>query len=103
MDAIKFLKERVRMCNSFDGCDNCPLQNECLDTEIEAMVNAVEQWSHNHPQKTMIQDFFEKFPNAPKSGTGEPVVCPNDCGYGNFCCEQSNGICFNCWNRPLEN
>ena len=66
MDAVKFLKERVRMCDSFDGCDGCPLQNECLDTEIEAMVSAVEQWSKSHPQKTIMQDFFEKFPNAPK-------------------------------------
>ena len=49
MDAVKFLKERARMCNYYNGCDGCPLQDECLDTEIEAMVNSVEQWSQSHP------------------------------------------------------
>lgn len=107
MDAIKFLKERVRMCNSFDGCDNCPLQNECLDTEIEAMVNAVEQWSKSHPQKTMMQDFFEKFPDAPKHEDDTPQFpCPSHLGYGNLKemeCEFFQGNCSKCWNRLLEN
>ena len=113
MDAVEFLKERIRMCNSYkDSCIGCELyktstesNTDCirlLDYHFEDAVSAVEQWSQNHPQKTIMQDFFEKFPNAPKSETGEPMMCPYNCGYGNFCCEQSNGICFNCWNRPLE-
>lgn len=113
MDAVEFLKERIRMCNSYkDSCVGCELykvsiesNTDCirlLDYHFEDAVNAVEQWSQSHPQKTIMQDFFEKFPNAPKATNGEPMICPYNCGYGNFDCEQANGICYNCWSRPLE-
>lgn len=28
-----------------------------------------------HPQKTYEEDFFEKFPNAPRQKDGTPLVC----------------------------
>lgn len=102
MDAVEFLKEYSRMCKYYRQCKECPLEGKCLNVEPEKQVNAVEQWSQSHPQKTIMQDFFEKFPNAPRTKTGEPMMCPYNCGYGNFCCEQANGTCYNCWNRPLE-
>lgn len=107
MDAVEFLKQYQRMCKSYTSCESCKLYSDCLpsgclDSDPKTSVRVVEQWSQDHPQKTMMQDFFEKFPNAPKATNGEPMICPYNCGYGNFCCEQSNGICFNCWSRPLE-
>lgn len=108
MDAVEFIKERVRMCKYYNGCDGCPIQKECLDTEPKQMVNAVEQWSQGHPQKTMMQDFFEKFPNAPKTAKGLPRnICPSDCGYTNepsdtSVCNKFDGNCLKCWGRPLE-
>lgn len=107
MDAVKFLKERIRMCNFYNGCDGCPLQKECLDTDAEAMVNAVEQWLQAHSQKTMMQDFFEKFPNAPTKNDGcSPIPCPDQCGYENirYCIEGNKNIlgCKECWSRLLE-
>lgn len=105
MDAVKFIKERNRMCN-MESCSSCHANflNDCSCTteDIVKLVEIVEQWSQSHPQKTIMQDFFEKFPNAPRTKTGEPMMCPYNCGYGNFCCEQANGTCYNCWNRPLE-
>lgn len=107
MDAVEFLKQYQRMCKSYTSCESCELYSDflssgCLDSDPKTSVRVVEQWAQTHPQKAMIQDFFEKFPNAPKGKTGAPGVCPYDCGYGDFDCEQANGICYNCWSRPLE-
>lgn len=108
MDAVKFFKERIRMCNSFEGCASCPLEPDCTDTDPELMVKAVEEWSQAHPKKTIMQDFFEKFPNAPKREDGTPCACPAHLGYvkgndGSDCeCELFDYICIECWCRPLE-
>lgn len=109
MDAIEFIKQYTRICEKHENCINCPFTQENVNVpcdliykNAEEIVNVVQQWSHDHPQKTIMQDFFEKFPNAPKRKTGTPDICPYNCGYGDFDCEQANGICYNCWSRPLE-
>lgn len=109
MDAVEFIKERDRMC--YHGCSNCPaneLTGGCdpLETaSINLLVQIVEQWSKEHPQKTMMQDFFEKFPNAPKDEDGIPKVCPSQVGYHGSCdedCEKFHSDCLKCWSRPME-
>lgn len=114
MDAVKFFKERRKMCLSYDECKGCPCEERnpvsCNPStlEIETLVKVVEQWSQAHPQKTMMQDFFEKFPNAPKREDGTPCACPAHLGYvkgndGRNCeCELFDYICTECWSRPLE-
>lgn len=107
IDAVKFFKERIRICNSFEGSADCPLKPDCTDTDPELMVKAVEQWSQDHPQKTMMQDFFEKFPNAPKGKFNQPQLCPGNCGYNNEMasyeiCKKFYSDCLKCWSRPLE-
>jgi hypothetical protein len=55
MDAIEFIKERNRMCKSFDDdcdCSNCPAyRNNCCNTFEwqEELVAIVEKWSAEHP------------------------------------------------------
>ena len=53
-------------------------------------------------QKTILQDFLEKYPNAPKEEDGKPMdICPYHLGYApNKSCMKMN--CEDCWNRPLE-
>ena len=58
MDALEFLKERKRMCNSYSDCCDCPLgSSRCVinhvtsDEDNERIVAAVEQWSKEHPRK----------------------------------------------------
>lgn len=115
MDAVEFLKEYRRMCKKYaymeasgeDCSSECPFYGEHCnlvydDIKASDAVAKVEQWSQSHPRKTIMQDFFEKFPNAPKNKNSEPMTCPYNCGYGNFCCEQVSGICYDCWSRPLE-
>lgn len=52
----------------------------------------------------MIQDFFEKFPDAPKSEVGTPRMCPCDCGYEKVSNCPNGEMCnsLKCWSRPLE-
>ena len=114
MDAVEFLKEYQRMCRK--ECEECPLNHKvCLYDNIdednlpfEEIVEATEQWSQSHPQKTMIQDFFEKFPNAPKEEDGTPInICPSYFGYTDepnslSICEKFNNNCIKCWSRPLR-
>lgn len=117
MDAVEFIKEYRRMCNKYiysDACGEdcsreCGLYGEhcdlsCNDMDANDVVYRVEQWSQSHPQKTMMQDFFEKFPNAPKVRDGGPRMCPEDCGYkeSNEYCDDIKFGCLKCWNRPLE-
>lgn len=114
MDAIEFFKEYHRMCNFYVGetCNKCPASKlDCCGLytkNYEEIIQIVEQWSQAHPQKTMMQDFFEKFPNAPKSEDGTPRdVCPGGCGYvdepNNYSvCEKFEDGCLKCWSRPLE-
>ena len=61
MDAVTFVKEKQRMCNSFgDICEKqCPLRKlcgGCLVEDLEAdpleVVSTVEQWSKEHPHIT---------------------------------------------------
>lgn len=107
MDAVKYLKERSRMCDTFGlSCSGCPLGNsveDCDDLQgesLEKAVEIVEKWSKEHPQKTILQDFLEKYPKAQLCDDGTPNVCPKDLGISNMCVSLND--CHDCWNRPVE-
>lgn len=116
MEAVEFIKEYRRMCMKYayiESCgeecsDECPLFDSGYcelgfdNLEPSYIVSKVKQWSQAHPQKTMTQDFFEKFPNALKDSFGNPMVCPQTLGYGDFCCDDTKNNCTVCWSRPLE-
>lgn len=93
------IKDLIRMCNverKHRGCFGCPLyslereaerrareaeiKNNCrglLHMNTDEVDRIVTEWCEEHPQKTYMQDFFEKFPNAPKirDGLPEPSTC----------------------------
>ena len=66
MDAVKFLKECNRICDTVD-CLDCPLHDEhiCMhgieDGEEEKAVSIVEQWSKENLILTNQQKFYEVF------------------------------------------
>lgn len=71
MDAVKFIKEKNRMCNSYKKCSECPIRSlrnttcdEYLKTNTENYVKTVEKWSDEHPVKTRQSEFLKIFPNA---------------------------------------
>nr|DAG39591.1 MAG TPA: hypothetical protein [Bacteriophage sp.] len=115
MDAVKFLQERVRMCNSFSpDCEGCrvdevkPVMNECCQWMFEnpeRAVNIVEEWSAAHPRKTRQSVFLEQWPNAEISADGwlEIYPCEVDTTYGGQSCDKN---CINCsrefWMQEVE-
>lgn len=121
MDAVKYFEEKRRMLNSLGRTGgrcysvrylDCPLysRNNGIDAACEELemlyperaIEIIEKWSQEHPGKTMLQDFLEKYPKANLNIDGTPKgVCPYSLGYEE---EQDwcNGRCMKCWNRPLE-
>ena len=112
MDVIKFIKEKLRMCNNIKDCKDYGLSyhNTKTNKPCEAYIKEypkqavaiVEKWSQEHPGKTMLQDFLEKYSKANLNNDGTPKdVCPYSLGYEE---EQDwcDGRCMKCWNRPLE-
>ena len=109
MDALKFMKERRRMCNYYSRCLECPRADEpncnieeISDEELENFVNTVEQWSKEHPQRTRLQDFRKKYPNASMGPYGTPTICCIDLGYCKNDCDLFKGNCVDCWNMPVD-
>lgn len=116
MTALEYLKEKNRMTKACRiVCDKCPLayvnNGEMVTCGYleryfpEKTIEIVQKWSEEHPVKTMLQDFLEKYPNAPKDHDGMPEFCPGSLGYQNdneHCEGSDNYKCVNCWNRPLE-
>lgn len=67
--------------------------------EADNHRDIVQNWSDEHQQKTYKEDFFEKFPNAPKYERGYPMVNPKYI-YGDIF-ENTAGI-MDCWDKIME-
>lgn len=116
MDAVKFLEEFRRMCDSHKECETCPFHSPpkyyCLwdvlaDSECEITeraVSIVEKWSAEHPVKTRLRDFLEKFPNASLGSSGTPLYLPRPFGYcGRETCQGCDHWgSSDCWILPVE-
>lgn len=90
MDAIKFIKERNRMCATYTPkrCEGCPANNPnnyggegiaCImvdKIDAERLVPIVEAWSTAHPRKTRQSVFLEQYPEAKIEKDGYLGVCP---------------------------
>lgn len=82
MDAIKFIEERNRMCDTYKGsCAFCPANSEhcfvgmesCLVPE--AQVKIIEKWPAEHPRKTRQSVFLEQWPETQLDDTGVLSIC----------------------------
>lgn len=86
MDAVKFLQERARMCNSFSpDCEGCrvdeakPVMSECclwMFENPERAVKVVEEWSAAHPRKTRQDVFLEQWPSVELDRNGIINISP---------------------------
>lgn len=97
-------------------CGNCPLCSNnngeglsCPDFEMyypEKAVKAVQRWSDEHPPKTFLTEFLEKYPNAKLDENGTPkIVCPYYLGLiskNNCRINRINSNCVECWNQPIK-
>lgn len=116
MTALEYFEIKKRITEN-DGnrctieCTNCPISTQnngtglyCHEFEIqypEKAIKIVQKWVEEHSRKTILQDFLEKYPNAPHRPDGTPIACPFYMGYA-MCSFCNTGKCFDCWNRPLE-
>lgn len=123
---INFFKEFRRMCkNNEVECKKCPIYKAtinnatinffdediefyCCDdyvcTHTDKAIEIVQKWSDEHPQKTLLDDLKEKYPNC-HWHNDVPSICPYDLGYEKeiHCKRGKIAIsCKECWNRPLD-
>lgn len=116
MDAIKFIKERDRMCKTYGNCSWCPagLDNECIVARRsgyapEQQVNTVKVWAEQFPLKKRKTAFLEHYPNARVDSEGIPCICPASV-YGDTVCfketENCKILCYDCrrefWTHEQE-
>jgi hypothetical protein len=111
MDAVKFLKERKRMCDSYPIiCGKCKISEakdglHCYEFQYkfpERAVAIVEKWSEEHPQETRLSRFLKYYPNAELNNDGTPrEICAHKLGIREFkgCLTES---CVDCWNTPIK-
>lgn len=96
MDAMKFIEERNRMCDSFETCGMCPaFEFSCSELrkiqQNPTIVSIVERWSKENPRKTRQDVFLEQYPEA-SCVDNILVSCPKVIDK-NFSCRKT---CFNC-------
>lgn len=103
------IHDYARICKAVDDCMDCPLSESanprripCCDyiPDYPAEASAIiDKWCAEHPQKTYLQDFLEKFPKAEKMGNGLPYISPCRL-YGEvFKCTVRG--CSGCWNAVM--
>ena len=115
----KAMKILHRMCaDKKIPCGECPLSSmnngrelSCFDLMHRHAYDfeiILAKWAEEHPEKTMLQDFIAKYPNAKRGSDGTPNrICPDELGYcqeTERCCIgiADNFDCVACWNRPVE-
>ena len=81
MDAVKFIKERQRMCDSYnDECMGCLMCGQyCgIDKGVDAerLVEVVELWSKEHPYKTRQSEYLKQWPRTRVKDDGIIALCP---------------------------
>lgn len=80
MDAVEFLNEGTRMCNSYEACVGCPMweTDDCcmVSMNLKRMINIVEKWAKEHPVKTRQSEFLKMWPEAEICDDGLPGVDP---------------------------
>ena len=92
MDALEFLRERRRMCDSYRHCEGCPLEGgKCVVSSVapyedyKRIIAAVEQWSKEHPRKTRQSVFLEQWPNCQMGDDGVIGMCPRNVNKMHVC------------------
>lgn len=84
MDAVKFIRERYRMCRFYHhagGCYQCPAK-DCECSALECMVDddnivgIVKEWSDAHPHETRQSVFLKQWPEAELYAEGVLELCP---------------------------
>lgn len=104
---IEVMRHDSRMRREVESMEFLHRMEDLLSSDPARFERAVMRWAELHPEKTMKDVFFEKFPNAPRDECGEPRICPLDvgfparadgAGYEGEC--HTEKPCTGCWDRP---
>lgn len=84
MDAVKFLKERKRLCEMYEVCGGCPanrISGGCIFSATngatpEEQIDFMKVWSAANPPKTRQSVFLEQYPEARIDANGVLDLCP---------------------------
>ena len=105
------IKDLKRMCDTYKDCHECPLNDTCCDGSVSALPDSadeiVDEWASEHPIKTYLQDFFEKYPYGKTGEKGIPItrgtiVCRKELYSDELPCIWSCGGCTKCWNQETK-
>lgn len=108
MDAIKFVNEKVRMCNAVrknntcQGCrlhgfGGCDFDHLVGDNRVEEAVKRVEEWSKENPRKTRQELFLEQYPKVTiYRGSISIRPCQMVDGYTSKYCTCDSSQCVQC-------
>lgn len=116
MDVLEFLRERRRLCNSYENCVGCPLADRFCDRDVKSdedrksEISTVEQWSKDHPRKTRQSVFMERYPESIVGDSGVLRICPRYISAahrdGDGCCKEPAIKCVDCccefWMQEVE-
>ena len=114
MDALEFIKERNRMCQSFGGsCNGCPADKNICCSAFgwqEELVAIVEKWSKENPRKTRQDVFLKQWPEAYIHEDGYLDICPLEVSAAHRdadgCCAPLDRLCPDCrrefWMQEVE-
>lgn len=91
----------------YSYCESCLHEAMKLLKSQDEAVKQYELNKESHPAKTRKEDFFERFPNAPKDGSGMPIPCVRLLGYIQKqcyadCYADRERECADCWNKEVE-
>ena len=105
---LDYEHERKRMCKYYNGdCHKCDVGDfhfSCFISDLQDKIDAVQKWSDEHPkphEKTILEDFIEKYPNADINCKKMPLCC-EAIYIGYTKCHECGQGCKKCWNRPLS-
>ena len=114
MTALEFLRERNRMCKSFNRCsDGCPAWGGLCKLEIgtvreceaDKQVEIVKDWAAAHPLKTRQSEFLKMFPNADVDAEGVLFIPPcriDKALHGTLCRPGCAGCRRDYWLQEVE-
>lgn len=107
MNAVKFLKEKKRMCCENSSCNQCifyksevePVDMSCtefVEKYPEKVVAFVDEWSTAHQLKTRQSGILAMFPNASTDKDGVLWACPKDFNGEEVCPSRLDGAEVDC-------
>lgn len=118
MDAIEFIKERQRLCQTYVCCFECPANNDndgCKFSTITGydateQIRLLEEWSAAHPLRTRQSELLKQYPEAALDENGIISICPNglSLAYRNSSggCSKPDSTCIDCrrgfWLKEIE-